>query len=319
MKYLTGFFLIYIVLFTNALAQREWAPIGAYWYYTWGDVWGPPVEYLRMESIKDTIVAEKNCRLLRSIITHDNGIDDKVRQTHFEDIIIYQEEYKVFRWVEDQFRILYDFSLEQGDTLQVYIPVNERWLYNSRQDSIAYFVIDSVTTLVLGGETFTAQLLNAIETGAAAYAVGFADWVYESIGSRTYFRPYHALLCDAKCPWPLRCYTYEDFTHKWFDIPCDTIVPFIDVGVKKPIWNDEVKIYPNPGQIGGYISLEVEESIRLTDYYLYLVDVMGKMYPIVPSQDRLYLDPKTFVPGSYHLIIKDHNRIMAAKTLMLLH
>src|SRR5512137_1956410 len=46
---------------------QEWAPIGALWHYTEKfSVWNPPIEidYIKIESIKDTIIADKVCKKL---------------------------------------------------------------------------------------------------------------------------------------------------------------------------------------------------------------------------------------------------------------
>lgn len=321
MKFIAIFFIFNLILLSNVFCQREWAPLGAVWYYTWGDVWGPPVEYLRMESIQDTLVDGKNSRLLKSIISHDTTLSE-VEKTHLEDIIIYQDGYKIYRWVEDQFRILYDFSLKLGDTLKVYIPEDER-TFSRMHDSTAYFVIDSIETLTLGGELILSQYLKPLDKGASDHAVGFGDWAYESIGSRTYFRPFPSILCDAKCPWPLRCYIQQDFSHKWFDIPCDTIVPFVKVGIEKQLLNDQVEVYPNPAQINNYLSLDIKikqaNTVNKANYIIYLVDVMGKKYQIdflFNHINHIYLEPTMFLPGIYHLIIENNKQPAYSKNLI---
>ena len=64
-------FLLLKVLFFFALSgsAQDWAPIGAAWYYSEGfSFWNEYDEdYIKFESVKDTLVEGKNCRKITKL------------------------------------------------------------------------------------------------------------------------------------------------------------------------------------------------------------------------------------------------------------
>ncbi len=89
----------------SSSAQTEYAPIGTEWYFS------EPIEssgisdhdYQKYVSEKDTVVAGRNCRLITN--------------RFYPPEIIYQENGSVYYYYMDDFRKIFDFAANVGDTI----------------------------------------------------------------------------------------------------------------------------------------------------------------------------------------------------------
>jgi hypothetical protein len=99
--------IIAFICFTTFLpAQDTWAPVGEKWYFTQGSyIEGIAKTYQTYESVKDTVIDNRNCRM----IIETNRIYDSAPQETF---YMYSENDSVFFRGKDynKFCLLYDFS-----------------------------------------------------------------------------------------------------------------------------------------------------------------------------------------------------------------
>ena len=116
MKKLTSIF-VFIFLFQTCISQ-EWAPIGATWHYTEKfSFWNVYDEdYIKFESVKDTMVMGKNCRKITK--RHKLVCNDRPKTEY-----MYQENGKVYFYDPhfSGFQILYDFSGNQFDSWTILV------------------------------------------------------------------------------------------------------------------------------------------------------------------------------------------------------
>jgi hypothetical protein len=110
------------------LAQNEWAPIGAIWHvnkaWYFNPLNDPLFDYYTVEVTGDTIVDGKNGRKVGDFITVQDGE-------------------QVFLWWQDTLRLIYDYSLEVGDSVSFSLLNCDHSAYPER------FVVDSVNTIVV--------------------------------------------------------------------------------------------------------------------------------------------------------------------------
>ena len=121
-------FFIIICTFTMHLAgaqsgnsdTKEWAPIGAKWWYSYSGH-GSDLYYLALESVGDTIVLEKNARILeiQAYYTEGSHLETIPYITYFKNtgfnkpqIIIHQQGDSIYYLRNNNFELLYDFSLK---------------------------------------------------------------------------------------------------------------------------------------------------------------------------------------------------------------
>ena len=109
--------LLLLVVSYNLKAQTEFAPVGAEWYYNYNNFWN--VGYVKITSESDTIIDNVFCKKL-------------VKSIHVYDYVSYNENKGVFGYEyltqindsvmiysDGEFKKLYDFSAEIGDTLLI--------------------------------------------------------------------------------------------------------------------------------------------------------------------------------------------------------
>ncbi|MBK8504001.1 MAG: hypothetical protein IPL46_18415 [Saprospiraceae bacterium] len=99
----------------------EWAPIGAKWWYNYTmGVSDPSIVIQTMESIGDTVILNKNCRILKNDVDL-NGDGNLAPQSNR---FIYQNGDTVFYYndVLNKFSILYNLAASNGDTLLILEP-----------------------------------------------------------------------------------------------------------------------------------------------------------------------------------------------------
>jgi len=108
--------LIFFIIFIPVLAQSQnWFPIGATWYYNYREQQiFPAIGYTKYTVIKDTVVDSKPSKLIIQETVRYNG---DTLPTNF--IIVREENSKVYYYYNNTFRLMYDFTLNVGDTLAI--------------------------------------------------------------------------------------------------------------------------------------------------------------------------------------------------------
>ncbi|WP_236976110.1 hypothetical protein [Membranihabitans maritimus] len=185
--------------------SAEWAPIGTTWYYNFNssNVY-PQANALKMESIKDTMVNEKPARIIEGTIYYHSGDTLHAPDVFPEGrIILHQQGDSIYYLRENTFELLYDFSLEEGDTMNIVTP--EPYRPNIENDTMIQVVIDSTGERVLDGDTLRTQIVS---TNYSRFYTSYQMYgeIIEKIGNQEFLLPNYNGVCDAYCPFSLRCY-----------------------------------------------------------------------------------------------------------------
>lgn len=232
-------FLILSLIVTTHLKAQEWFPVGASWYYN-------QVILLQGESFRyfevtgEIIIQGKSCKVINGAC--NCGVPGLGGY-------IYQEGDRIFSFdVEaDSFRLLFDFTLEAGDTLII------------RGDPMVggdgMFLIDSVTTIQFDSQTLRVQHLTILN-----FDIVWGNKIIERIGSNGCFYP-QVSFCDPLTG-GLRCYEDDETGLLNFQIPprpCN----YTSVSVDDPSAAPVMKLYPNPAR--DVVHIDSEQPIeRLT-------------------------------------------------------
>lgn len=191
MRYLI--FLVTLSIAGNALGQtNDWAPVGATWYYD-QEAFSPPQDehYLKIESIKDTVIDGISCRVLHKHLVDRTGSSFSGRIYTFEDSgrVFYASD------PASEFRLWLDFTASVGDTVVIYPEKIDGTL-----DSLA-FKVDSVDSINVKGHHFKQQHLSYVYQSGLIFGM---SWI-KGMGSLKYFTPQSALV-DPPEGGSLRCY-----------------------------------------------------------------------------------------------------------------
>lgn len=184
------FIFIFLFITVNNYGQ-DFAPVGAKWHYSFPEFSSPNQGYILIESVKDTTVLSKNAKKLN--VTH---FPPASSPTSLQSEIIFSDSNKVYLFVYNQFRLLYDFNANQGDTIFVIEP----YFSGNNLDTLIPILVDSTKNEIIGGVSKKVQYITSLEP---SWYFGFK--IIKEIGSDNYLLPIFATVDPS--PGPLRCYS----------------------------------------------------------------------------------------------------------------
>lgn len=245
MRHATLIFLICISFISQQLQAQndgvEWAPLGATWHYEVRYPFSPVVNCLAMEVIKDTIIDGITARFIEGKLYQFEKDTIPATDVYNQgNIILHQKGDSIYYYRENKFELLYDFSLEVGDTMDIVTPAPYDLNYVS--DTMIQMVVDSVGEVVVGNDTLRKQVFRMIRKFDSNY--GFGGTHIEKIGNLYFLLPVDDLLCDVFCPLPLRCYQDSSLFYKQWEVDCDAT--YLMTSTQNNISLPEIHLYPNP-------------------------------------------------------------------------
>ena len=239
MKNYTFLPLIIVLLISFNSHSQNFAPVGAKWHYNENNYGPPPyyINYILVESIKDTIVLGKNAKKLDATWYWATG-----GISLWDTYITYSDSNKVYLYRCNQFYLLYDFNANQGDTIHIVDPECGWW-----DDTLIDVLIDSVTMENIGGVMKKVQYVTSIE------GWGIGTKFIESIGSDQYLLPVNGSFSVQIGP--LRCYS-DSLINYQLVLDCEELV----VGVAEDMEQTEMLIYPNPSSGIFNVAMNAEQA-----------------------------------------------------------
>lgn len=305
MKYILLF--IAIILFFPCRAQREFAPIGAEWYYEQHLGFNPPVfGYVRHRSIKDSVIEGHQVKVLEISSAINN---DSISLLGFEYLL--QKGDTILYWKGGEFHVLYNFSLQKGDSLLLYSEMPNQC---DEQTNYGWTTIDSTYTVTIGDNNLKAYTSSAANGSIWAWGERGLP-IYESIGSLQYLFPQNAF-CGVYDGIPelglLRCYTDGTLGTVKFvtGLSCDSTSNY-GVGNKLTPDKQHFWVYPNPAE--NVLNLIVQDYQAFENYHVELFDPTGRKVlsaEIKQSSNLLELDGLS--KGNYILLLKRKDEIIAS-------
>jgi hypothetical protein len=266
------FILLFITSVFSALAQTGWPPIGAKWHYSYQpcDIVGPcsSKEFIYFEAVKDTMVNDTVCTKI--IVEYHN---DKEEVKYLGNEFIYSTENQVYNYHHGHFYLLYDFSLQVGDTVALSLGSNCN-LYNQLESTdvhfwdsapIKHFVTERDSIEIDGKKYLSMDMGFTFESNSITPILMF-DYriIIKNIGSLEFLTGNLVTGIESGFYGPLRCYSDSSVTYTT-DIPCDMLTSSTE-GIKK---NTKVWVYPNPVTVESVIHFpnpgEKEVTIEITN------------------------------------------------------
>ncbi len=266
----------FLFLFSSfwSIGQKKWDFKNSVWHYDYINIFSPIQHYLTIEySGSAELGSERQFVSKLDMVAH-YGED---RNELINSIYVYADEDRVYQWLDGEFHILYDFSLDIGDTTRIY--ANDG--YHSGE---AVSVVDSVKKVSIGTDTLRAYYIR----GGYQGFFHMSGWVYESIGTLIGFGPQSALSCDGGCLGSLRCFKNSAIDYQ-VEV-CDTIkdlrVSTIDIDEEQT--RAEPRLYPNP--LSRHQALHIEYS-----------DISSLSVSVYDMEGRVILTEQAVSDGSLSL------------------
>lgn len=225
---------IIVVLLGTSLFAQEWASIGSKWHYSLQSE--TSTGYILIESIRDTMVQEHDCRIL-SQTGYGWTFPGYLDTVKMGDVITYENEGVVYYLVDDEFYELFNINGAPGYSWTVKAPFKDG---HQISDTTGIVTIDST-----GVEIIDDQSYKVIFISTQVGCVGFGSTkIIEGIGPiGTYLFPqFEACIIDASIGGPLRCFQNSTFDYTTGNSSsCDLILTN-----SRDHKIDPVNVYPNP-------------------------------------------------------------------------
>jgi len=239
---------LFVLCIAQAFGQVGWPPIGAKWHYSYApcDIWGGcgAKEFIYFEAVKDTLVNDTLCTKI--IVEHHNG---KKEVKYLGDEYIFSTEDQVYNYHHGQFYMLYDFSLQVGDSVALQLGSNCN-LYDQLESSglnfaapspIEHFVVEKDSVEINGKKyLFIDMGFTPIEIGNPFYLFLGNRKIIKGIGSLGFLTGILTNPIESGLYGDLRCYSDSELIYTT-DIPCD----YLTAAEVLP-YNNKVSCYPNP-------------------------------------------------------------------------
>lgn len=308
----TGLFYI-LILIPSLISAQDWAPIGAKW--TYDHDFGMSPYLTTIESVKDTTVLNKLCRLLITRETDENMRPDGTYYWYTGTIsedFIYTSNDTVFHYnkFDNSFYPLYLPNLKVHDTVLIREKVTN-CTKNEYFCSQFEYVVDSISSIWVQGNTLKVIYTSATKSSGWVFNRSGNSENYpilEKIGSTKFFFGVTINFVMEGGIRSLRCYQDHEISYKadYWSGDCDYIRP-----LNGPLSISDFKINSqivSPNPFDSYFKINIEKP---TEYWLY--DSSGRLVKKGMGKE---VNTELFINGLYLLKLKmDNNEIRTLKLI----
>lgn len=294
--------IICIIILGGAISSKcqEWYQIGAEWYFNYEVLLQYPAHgYIKYSVEKDTLLESHFAKLI--VRTRYSFIDGSISDT--DSLYVREENEQIFLWNGTNYNLMYDFSLNIGDTLEVDVVQREC-------DSISPIVVDSITSLEIDNIILEVQHLSYSYLINSQYETTTKS-IIEYIGQIEDFLFQPACGIDVN-GWGnnlLRCYSDNDISYKsdWWTLqypnaPCDTTINGAN-WVESIHENNKFSIFPNP--CNDILNINHPTSAILS---ISIFNASGQLLSTaVPRTNSTQINLDQYNSGLYHIFITTEN------------
>ena len=288
-----------VILFNclPGLSQKEFAPIGAEWYYDKNISYNPPIMgYTKLTCIKDTVIENKKVKVIEVL----DVINDTTQSIGGYEYI-YQSGDTIRYWKNNQFNMLYNFAMQNGDSILLYSEMLNQCTEN---DPYGWNKVDSTFTKEFNG--IELKSYTSIPINNSVW--GFLEYTSEIFGN-TYFLIPQNTSCVNDGIWygPLRCYSDPIngviITHP--TLKCDSTTTYpVSVSLLKN--SNLFSIYPNPVECNLYLNYS-SNFIAGVEFGILIVNTMGSVVKTCKT-DTNFINVSDLPIGSYFLILTQNKK-----------
>ncbi|MCK9452073.1 MAG: T9SS type A sorting domain-containing protein [Bacteroidales bacterium] len=299
---ITSFILFYS---SSHLKAQEIAPIGAEWHYTMRLFMSEEERFVHIESIKDTVVNEKLCRMLD--VKHGFSC-----YFYNEKEFVYQEDSIVYFYspVVNDFQIMYDLNAKKDSS----------WVIIYKVDP---FITDTVLVTVDSVYSISINNKSLLAFDVTYQSLIDEFWHYtgtivELMGDKLYLFNYISMasgaICDVDYPGGLRCYqdNYLGFYSTGIAESCTFVT---DISEHKSITT--INNYPNPFNNSTTLSYKLNSDAEVT---ITIFNQVGETIEVIKQksqagEQKLLLNTETYPAGIYYYSIISGNQQIKNKMI----
>lgn len=272
-----GYLFLFLMFTASLVNAQNFAPLGAQWYYDSSGGGTTPRfgAYVLYEVDKDTVLAGTACRKVDVSFVSIRGNTSTQRAP----LYVYESGDTVFYYHNQlqRFAALYIFNAQQGDTLTFDTPAD--FPPADTAQKTWRVVVDSVTSVVLGGDTlkkfWTSPIFNMNETNYA-----FHDPYLEKIGG-TFLFTHQPLTVFPEWDGGIRCYNEGSNSLNFMSVACDSLTLISSVTTNAL---EKLRFFPNPA--ADYLQFEHAEQEPV---HYQLSDLHGRLHLLGSAETGRHL------------------------------
>jgi hypothetical protein len=277
----------------SSYSQTGWAPIGAKWHYQFEIPFDGIFGYLTLESVSDTVIGSKTCKIINETWNYQYNNNPQILTKSQGTYILFGNQGKVYNYYFNKFHLLYDFSLNAGDTLKAQLNNHP-----SNDSVFTHYLIDSIDYANFNGKNLKRQFFHNIDGNCPRPERWFYDGCFiENAGYYGWLFGIPSIEMDGFGA-GLRCYSDSNVSFNLNpDISCDSI--------KNPYKSIEKNI---PDNILIQNPVEEDLIIKYSGSNPYNIQIINNMGVIMTKIDHifpgLFVTPTSSYPkGIYFLIL----------------
>lgn len=302
-----------VLCVVQVFGQTGWPPVGAKWHYSYRpcSIWGCSgsiKEFIYFEAVKDTMVNDTVCTKI--IVEYHN---DKKEVKYLGNEFIFSTENQVYNYHHGRFYLLYDFSLQVGDSV-ILTPGSNCNLYNQLESSdisyldaipVKHFVVEKDSIEINGKKYLSMEMSYFFDyTFIKSFLCFGYRIIVKGIGSFEFLTGNLYTGIESGFYGPLRCYS-DSTVNYTTDIPCELLTSAESFHSNQKVW-----IYPNP---------VTEKSIIYfpnplkTEVIVEIINSDGKMMTSNETCDSyMQINPKNFSKGIYIFRVYSKDEFIAS-------
>ena len=309
MKKLITILLIFLTF--NGFSQHFALP-GAIWHYSFSATFNDGVNRIFHDG--DTLIQGVQAQKLqmRSSYTFwetgDTFIDVFAGYEY-----TYADQDHVYQLVGNEFKLLYDFTVQPNDTILIYNSEN----YDPSQhecDSVGRAIVTEIGTEIINGLELRWYIVETLEESTFILNGKIIERIGNTTGS-LFSLPSDCIYIQEWIGQFLRCYEDDDFPqYKPYSGECDFVTGIDEFTSEQNFFS----FYPNPAS--GVVNVSVVESVKVIKVRVY--EVSGKVLldqsPLIPllQGGTISFNVNNLNPGMYLLELETKDGYREVKRLV---
>jgi hypothetical protein len=297
---------IFSLMSLSSMAQSNWIKGDAVWHYKFFNFSMPGSGYIKVWSAGDTMIQNKVCTKLKAVNHDFEPINAQLELTEFVTDymsgIVYYSNDTVYRWYNNEFHVLYDFSGQSGDS---WILATGNAPFGCNDTSTC--IVESVGSINLGGNLYNELQVN--------YTADSYEFIHGKINTR--FGPTQRYLFPLPRPCDSSSVDIDQITFICFQDdslyynPTNEACEYY-LGLNESTLNT-ISVFPNPSS--GKIELLSDIPLKK----IQVVNVLGTTLKEIEANLTLKeIDLSELPQGTYYLKIENSNGEQIVKSIQLL-
>jgi hypothetical protein len=217
-----------------------------------------------IEVVEDTLIDDRYCYVLG--VTSNNVYYPE------SEMIVFVKEGKFLFYEDDEWRLLYDFKAQEGDTVSYYIPKTYRYYSEGEipmtEENNALLELNPHQIIVMNVDSISD--VNGLKMrryqafwdfNEASHDFGY---IVDRVGSLNHLTGSYLLYSGDLLPPRVRCYSDDEVSFNFVGEPCDQLSSVSDIA------DLHISIYPNPFQDVINVTKAVAE-----EYHYEILNIKG--------------------------------------------